>query len=342
MRKTIRKVIAIMGILGLIASLFGCAGKGEDNLETSYDGYHVDGSEGAGDDAVVNTSGVTGFCYSYDGSVGGNSYSYRIESEGDVVTFTCEMQMSDYGEMSCSVEPEILEQLNDIYLEHNIARWDGFNKVATEVLDGDGFFVSFDFEDGGYMSAYGTNAYPEGYGDFCTAIEELFEPLKEQLAAGAKQEIIDKGVQGNLDFIMAEFKQQGASGDDEYNFYITSSENRENNFNVTIKSLSGDFIEEGRYRYYCTLPDEAIDFGAIQSLIEKYDVIQWYGWDKVADDYNNCEWFQVDFGFEEGSIDACGTEHPENYDEFRTEFLQTMIEIIKNAEENYGLEQYEK
>ena len=348
MKKTFGKVVAAMGILGLIASLLGCSDKVEietkgesSGTEAAVDGYDsgLRGSDGAGDSAAVNTSGVTCFYYSYAGSVGGDSYSYRAEKGEEGVVFTYETQT--YGEMSCGVPEDMLKQLNDIYLDMNLARWDGFDKSNTDVLDGDGFYMSCSFEDGGEMSASGSNAYPEGYSEFCDRIDGIFESYVDELMQQAGQGKIDEGVQGSLNFIMANFKQQGASGDDEYNFYITDSESHENNFNVTIKSRSGEFIEEGSYRYYCSLPDEAVNFETIQELIEKYDVIQWYGWDKTADNYDDCEWFQIDFGFDDGSIDACGTEHPENYDEFRSEFLKTMIGMIKNAEENYGLKQYE-
>ena len=36
----------------------------------------------------------------------------------------------------------------------------------------------------------------------------------------------------------------------------------------------------------------------------------------------------IDFGFSDGmKLDACGTEHPENYDGFRTAFIEWMKEV---------------
>ena len=60
--------------------------------------------------------------------------------------------------------------------------------------------------------------------------------------------------------------------------------------------------------------------------------MKWYNWDKAAEDYNNAEWFQLSFSFEEGNMNAMGTEYPENYDEFRSEVLQHIVRVIRAAE----------
>jgi hypothetical protein len=47
-----------------------------------------------------------------------------------------------------------------------------------------------------------------------------------------------------------------------------------------------------------------------------------------ADDYNNKEWFQLDWNFENGRIDAYGTAHPEHYDAFRKDFLTLLRQTV--------------
>ena len=61
--------------------------------------------------------------------------------------------------------------------------------------------------------------------------------------------------------------------------------------------------------------------------------MQWYGWEKAAEDYNNEEWFQVNFSYEGGDINAHGTLHPANYDAFREE----LIRLIKEELSDRGL-----
>jgi len=101
------------------------------------------------------------------------------------------------------------------------------------------------------------------------------------------------------------------------------------------KGKKEKFIEKGKYNYYCMLPDEDIGFENIKALIEKFNVISWYDWDKASDNPYEDEWFQLGFDFGSMSIQAMGTEHPENYDEFRRELLQYIVEVIRKAEVKY-------
>ena len=341
MNKHLRKVVVILGLGALIASLFGCSGKTDDPVDPTEIGG-VKGNDGAGDNAVENESGLAEFSYSYSGSVGGGDRSYSVTKEDGVITFEYSNLFNiDYGDLSCQVKQELLDELYSLYIDQNIARWDGFDKTNSDVLDGYGFSVYMAFEDGGTLTACGSNASPEGYSEFEERLEEIFAPYVEELESHANAEKIEKGVSGNLDSIMVTFKQHGESGDDEYNINIYKAEDRENNFDVTIKSVSGEFFEAGRYRYYCSLEDEAIDFEGFQEIIEKYDLVKWMGYDETAENYNDCEWFQLDFSFsEDGYISAMGTEHPENYDQFRSDFLKHLADVIGNAEKNYGLEEY--
>ena len=76
---------------------------------------------------MSNTSGLKSFSYSYNGSVGADSYSNTIVEEEGIVTFTCEfMQHEDYGEMSCNPDTKLMDRLNQLYIDQKLARWDGF------------------------------------------------------------------------------------------------------------------------------------------------------------------------------------------------------------------------
>lgn len=321
-----------MGILALVFSLTGCS-----LLRTLVRGER--GHRGAGMFAKVNESGTVAFSYRYSGSIGGDSYSYDVKTLDDGSTvFECEyMQHPDYGIMSLPVEKEVLDQLNGLYLEHKLARWDGYDRYATNVLDGDGFGISYGFADGGRMSASGTNAYPEGYSSFVHDMKEILDPYAETACEEAREKQIAQGVEGDPDFLLLNFIQHGSSGADEYYFLISKQGVRTVSFDVRITSKSGEFFPEGSLRYYEDLPDEAIWFDRIGELAEKYELINWYDWDRSAEDYDNTEWFQMSMYFGERCISACGTAHPENYDGFRKEFLMLMAEMIDNAKAEYGM-----
>ena len=326
-RKSIKGAVITLGILTILCNFFGCQ---KENISGEK------GDDGLGLRAVPNESGAVAFSYSYDGTIGANSYSYDVKREEDGrVFFTYEsMEYPDYGEMKREVDGSFLDSLNAVYLEHNLCRWDGYNKYDPYVDDGDGFSVRFTFSDGKSMSAHGSNCYPEGYWEFSEAMHALIDPLVSGMLEEKRQEMIERGFDGTVDFLMVTFIQKGASGSDKYEFLISQGGVRSPNYDVSIHSESGEFLPEGDYRVYREVPDEYIGFDEVQELIDRYSLIEWYNYDKAAEDYNNSEWFQIDFGFTGDSrLSAMGTEPPPHYAEFRHEFLKLMTEkMLKIAE----------
>ena len=314
-----------MGILTFLGSLFGCGRKdiGEK------------GKDGLGKKAVDNESGLAEFYYSYNASLGGDSYSYRLTEEDGKVLFTLEMQIyPENGEMQEELDPAVLESMNELYKKYRIAEWEGYSKYNTMVLDGDGFSLSLRFKDGKSMSASGTNAYPERYAAFTGEMKALLKPYEEELIEKKRQEKIQEGLKGELSSVYATFIQKGKSGSDEYHIhlYLTDREDRKN-AEIRVKSVSGEFLPEGEYNVSRRLSKEEMHFSEIRELIEKHEVIRWTDYDKAAEDYNNSEWFQFNFGFEEMSISAMGTEPPENYEAFRSDFLKLMAVLEQEMEE---------
>ncbi len=321
MKKHWKEAIVMMGILSFFSGLFGCR----------KDPYEIgeEGSDGLGKKAVVNTSGVTGFSYNFDGTIGGNNFSYSVrkQKDGKIVLKYESMEYDEYGEMTREMDQAFLDSLDALYKKHNICRWEGYNKYNSYVCDGDGFSLSFSFADGKSMSAHGSNCYPEGYREFETEMDALFAPIVEALREEKRQEFMAAGFDGVVDFIMANFRDRGTSGSDSYEFLLSHEGVRTDNYEVRIHSESGDFLPPGDYNVCRTVPDSCISFAGVQALVDKYRLIEWYNYDKSAEDYNNSEWFQLSFGFSGGSrLSAMGTAHPDRYDEFRQDFLKLMAE----------------
>ena len=323
-----KRMLMVVLTLGLIGILTGCKSQSDRLLG-------IKGTNGLGKKAVDNESGINTFYYSYNGSIGGDSYSYSVaEKDGKHYLEYESMLYDDYGTLTMELEEAFLDQLTALYKEHRLAEWDGYNKYATHVMDGDGFSLNISFRDGESMSAHGSNCYPDRYGEFCQQMEELFVPLRDELLEEARQQKIAEGLPGNLNSILAVFKQKGTSGSDFYDILILEPDVREKNFDVQIESESGEFIEPGSYQFYTAMDAAQIDFAGVKELIDKYDLVQWYNYDEAAEDYNNSEWFQISFGFDDGkTLNACGTRHPENYDAFRKEFLELVVKMTENAEQ---------
>ena len=61
-----------------------------------------------------------------------------------------------------------------------LAEWNSFDETDPDALDGESFSLSVELEDGGAISASGSNCFPAGYGEKVSAIREFFEKLMEE------------------------------------------------------------------------------------------------------------------------------------------------------------------
>ncbi|MBQ3384485.1 MAG: hypothetical protein IJG59_04640 [Erysipelotrichaceae bacterium] len=296
----------------------------------------VKGPDGLGDKAVVNDSGLKAFYYSFRNSFGDGSYSCEIvrkESDEAVISYET-FDHSDYGTMEITVNDDILNTLYQLYLKYQAARWSGYSKYDEGVLDGSGFSLSMEFNDGDTMSCSGENCVPEGYREYEKEMREVLKPYFQQLLDRERDRQIAKGIDGELRTAMINYIGN-KFGTDRFEMLIHHYNGKNRNFDVRISSRTGEFIAKGKYNYYYMLPDEDIGFENIKALIEKYNVISWYDWNKASANPYEDEWFQLGFDFGSMSIQAMGTEHPENYDEFRRELLQYIVEVIRKAEVKY-------
>ena len=272
-------------------------------------------------------SNIEYFYYSYNNSFGDGSYYYLIEDG--------KFQYDDYygidNPMITSIDPEAMEKLELIC--STISDWDGFSEADENVLDGDGFSLTVNYGDGRSVNAHGSNAYPTGYSEFAVSIEELLEPYADTAKQERLNSIIEAGINGNLEGFIVTFVQNGSSGDDRYEFFSYRRDDGSEYYEVNVQSESGEFIEQGQYSIDSDVPSGLIDYAGIEALLDKYEIIRWFGYDETAEDYNNSEWFQLCFWFDDGfQLDAMGTEKPEQYDEFRKELLTLLTDSVKDYE----------
>ena len=276
----------------------------------------------------TNESGMLSFYYGYHGSRVGNSF--KVISENGKTVFKYEDgEHREFGSMEYECRQSLMDDLYNLYKENDICSWDGFDKANTKVLDGDGFSLQIKFGDGKKLSAHGSNAYPKGYGDFVKKMRELIAPVKKACLNKYRSDLIAKGINGNLDSVFVYFLQKGAAGKDMYKFHIFDESIRDNNCDFSYKSTGGEYFPVGEKSGSATIPIKDIGLEKVRKMIDDYDILKWYDFDEAAEDYNNAEWFQVRFGFDDGlAISACGTAHPEHYDEFRTAFLTWLRDLI--------------
>ena len=262
---------------------------------------------------------MTRFYYSYIGSIGGGTYHYELT--GNTLRIE-EMEHSDYGELEGTVSDAFAKGINDLISEHNLMSWNGFDGVDSEVLDGDGFSLTIELEDGSKITAHGSNSYPPGYRDFKKDIDSFMRPERDRIFETKRQELIAQGVTGDPTDVMIDFIQKGRSGSDKYEIFITKPGVGDNNVDVRVKSVSGEIWPVGEHKYY-TQRETSEFLHDIGKIVSELNIITWRDFDKAAEDYNNEEWFQLAIGYGDGSIRAMGTVHPADYDEFRSRVLTT-------------------
>lgn len=336
--------ITLLLLLTIILLCLGGCGKQTPN-DHEEDGSGWDSGQDENPLNPVEISAeITDFTYQYYNGFGMCGYQYvleKTEDGGAHLTYSSD-QYYMYGEMEKEVDPSLLEEVQKLCEEKQVGEWNGFNRNETDVTDGDGFRLSIEMADENRISANGSNAYPKGFQDFVKPLDEIFAPYVKELCEEKRQEQIAQGINGKLDFFMVNFNEQGSSGRDHYDFMVKSHSDGDHNVNINIDVLKDDYLPAGKYLYACEVKDDQLPFDAVQELIEKYDLIQWYNYNETAEDYQNSEWFQLSFGFDDDFyLDACGTEHPENYDEFRKEFLTLMTNWIKEGEQAGFIRKYE-
>lgn len=317
-KKLLKGVIFAMGILTLLGTILGCYINGEK------------GNNGIGKNAQDNTSGIASFTYNYNGSIGANSYSYDVKFEdGKWKLYYDAMEYEKtYGVLTVDLDDGFIEKLNQLYVTNRLASWNGFDKYNPNVLDGYGFDLRIAFNDGKTLSASGSNAFPQGYGDFTEQLDELFkEPVRKMLDK-AREVKIAQGIKGNLRSYVVSYRSNKAVNRDEFIFIVHHEGARENNYSVDIKSGSGQYLTVGRYNLSQNVPNEVINWPAMDELLRKYNVIKWYDYDEPTPKDNTTEFLSFHFDFDSADdllIKANLTPETENYEAFRDELMALLF-----------------
>ena len=310
-----------MGIMTFLTGLLGCAQNIDIDSKDEFTGIVALDDVAEGDYLKV-----TGCEFGTSGYTPGFNYRiYKSEEDSNVTLFDFETREDGYVTGTCEIDDATLDDISKLCKKLDIISWDKFDKSAKGVLDGSGFSLSVDFEDGTHIYATGSNFFPKNYGSFESTFENIIAPITEAERAKQCEEKYAAGAYSEkLEMAMINFKGRGASGKDEYSFLLRS--NCSPAADITLKSVSGEFIEAGDYRYYGEADDIEEVLAKIQEVLEKYDVYKWDGYNKSTEDFNDREWFQFSFSYPEASINCYGCGDTEHYDEVRSELLTILID----------------
>ncbi|MGN0183738.1 MAG: hypothetical protein ACI4AL_01365 [Aristaeellaceae bacterium] len=128
---------------------------------------------------VRTDAALTAFSFNHGGMSMDQIFSYAVyERDGRMLAdFELYCRYEIEGVELDAADVEALRALID---ENDLWSWDGFQRSNSYVLDGDSFGLSAAFADGTELSAWGSNAYPEGYSAGAQAICAYFEALMEK------------------------------------------------------------------------------------------------------------------------------------------------------------------
>jgi len=122
---------------------------------------------------------MCGFTFSHSGMHTG--LIYTLSAQRDEGGWRAELSLlCGEREYSFAMTDEEAAKLAALVQEHRLNAWNGFDKVDMSALDGTGFELTIDYEDGQRLCASGSNAFPEGYREAREAILEFFAELMER------------------------------------------------------------------------------------------------------------------------------------------------------------------
>lgn len=119
------------------------------------------------------------FSFSHSGMSVDQIYAYDVRLEDGRYLADFELYC---GFTYCDVplDGEDVEALEALIDDCELWQWNGFSESNSCVLDGESFGLSVRFADGKTLQAYGNNAFPEGYHDGASAINDFFEALMKE------------------------------------------------------------------------------------------------------------------------------------------------------------------
>ena len=122
--------------------------------------------------------------FSFSGSYGlGGAVGYTIVRQGDKVVLKYECfgyDEKDDVSVEKAVDAKCLDELASVIKEKGVAKWDGFDKSEDGVLDGSGFSLKVEYDDGKKIDAHGYMIYPDNYDEVQDAFDEILSKLVEE------------------------------------------------------------------------------------------------------------------------------------------------------------------
>lgn len=154
----------IMGLLSLFTALLGCSKADLQQPDNAND--------------IPESMMVKSLYFNVSGSYPGFSYEIHPDEKNPEKTVMKFIDGSkDFKEVNKKVDSGTMGQVSMLCENLDIKSWDNFNEVNEGVLDGSGFVLQIEYEDGTKVRAEGDNSFPKNYQEFERGIRAILEKL---------------------------------------------------------------------------------------------------------------------------------------------------------------------
>ena len=162
---------------------------------------NVTGGVGVPGYDMVGSPGRREFLYSTQGMMFNSGFTIKIqELEGKLYGVYRKTGVSEKDAPRFEVEDSFFDKITEIIDRNNGDSWNGFNKSARDVMDGDSFSFTYSDGKGRRISANGYMAWPEGLGaaifEIRTMYDEIYDKmypdLSKQMSAFIRNEVVEE------------------------------------------------------------------------------------------------------------------------------------------------------
>ena len=125
----------------------------------------------------VKIGKIESFSLSYTtGNTANANVRYALTVENGVCTAAVKpVNVPPEDERTFVVDADFVRELEQILIDNEVGKWNGFDKTDKNVMDGDSFSLYITMADGASVDAHGYMRWPKNYAAVRDAVEALFD-----------------------------------------------------------------------------------------------------------------------------------------------------------------------
>ncbi len=123
-----------------------------------------------------NISNIKHFSFSYTVGYAMNArVRYEIDYDNnEYKTSIIPNGIPDEDKLEIIINKEVIDRIEQVLNKYNISKWNGFDKVDKNVLDGDSFSLYLRMQNDKTIEASGYMKWPEDYGKVRSELDSIF------------------------------------------------------------------------------------------------------------------------------------------------------------------------